>query len=213
VSECEVLAKPIHDDWRDGFLFVGNQLSLDFLNTRPVAEGKAMELLPDCAALVRWLQAATIVAPRQAREIQDRWQQPAFCVAIGQLQQFRESLREAVSHLEKGLPPTRAFLAEVNRLLSAYPYKSELVQTESGILRRKQFDPQTPLDAFAPIAESVAELLTTANPSRIRKCDCPQCVLHFYDTSKKGTRRWCSMNLCGNRFKVAAYARRKRCEA
>ena len=30
--------------------------------------------------------------------------------------------------------------------------------------------------------------------------------LHFHDTSKKGTRRWCRMRLCGNRMKVAAYA-------
>jgi predicted RNA-binding Zn ribbon-like protein len=35
-------------------------------------------------------------------------------------------------------------------------------------------------------------------------------VLHFQDTSKKGTRRWCSMRLCGNRHKVAAYADRQR---
>lgn len=26
----------------------------------------------------------------------------------------------------------------------------------------------------------------------------------------QGTRRWCSMRLCGNRYKVAAYADRKR---
>src|SRR6516164_5368126 len=44
--------------------------------------------------------------------------------------------------------------------------------------------------------------------TRVRKCG--QCVLHFLDTSKKGTRRWCSMQLCGNRLKVAAYALRKR---
>jgi predicted RNA-binding Zn ribbon-like protein len=43
---------------------------------------------------------------------------------------------------------------------------------------------------------------------RVRKCD--QCVLHFYDISKKGTRRWCSTQLCGNRQKVAAYAARRR---
>ena len=37
--------------WKDGFLFVGNHLALDFLNTRPVQDGEAMELLPDFAAL------------------------------------------------------------------------------------------------------------------------------------------------------------------
>lgn len=30
---------------RDGFLFLGNQLALDFLNTRPILNGKTMELL------------------------------------------------------------------------------------------------------------------------------------------------------------------------
>jgi predicted RNA-binding Zn ribbon-like protein len=30
------------------------------------------------------------------------------------------------------------------------------------------------------------------------------------DTSKKGSRRWRSMNICGNKIKVAAYQRRKR---
>jgi len=34
--------------------------------------------------------------------------------------------------------------------------------------------------------------------------------LDFYDTSKKGTRRWCSMKMCGNRAKVAAWTERHR---
>jgi predicted RNA-binding Zn ribbon-like protein len=54
----------------------------------------------------------------------------------------------------------------------------------------------------------MAQLFTTADRDRVRKCD--RCVLLFQDTSKKGTRRWCSMQLCGNRLKVAAYAARKR---
>ncbi|PYU38741.1 MAG: hypothetical protein DMG54_29400 [Acidobacteria bacterium] len=61
---------------------------------------------------------------------------------------------------------------------------------------------------FAPLAHSAATLFATVDHKRVRKC--AQCVLHFYDTSKKGTRRWCSMQLCGNRLKVAAYAARRR---
>jgi len=32
----------------------------------------------------------------------------------------------------------------------------------------------------------------------------------FYDGGKNNTRRWCSMNLCGNRDKVARYRARRR---
>jgi predicted RNA-binding Zn ribbon-like protein len=69
------------------------------------------------------------------------------------------------------------------------------------------FDPRRPEDLFAPLAHSAAKLFVDVDRNRVRKCG--QCVLHFYGTSKKGTRRWCSMQLCGNRLKVAAYAARR----
>jgi hypothetical protein len=56
-------------DWRDGFLFVGNQLSLDFLNTRPVIDGKPVELLPDSASLLRWLVATGLLTKRRAAQL------------------------------------------------------------------------------------------------------------------------------------------------
>ncbi|MBZ5509362.1 MAG: ABATE domain-containing protein [Acidobacteriia bacterium] len=47
--------------WRDGFLFLGNQLTLDFLNTSPVQDGEAVELLLDFGALVRWFHASGLL--------------------------------------------------------------------------------------------------------------------------------------------------------
>ena len=35
---------------QDGFLFVGNEQVLDFINTRPVMNGELVELLPDFSA-------------------------------------------------------------------------------------------------------------------------------------------------------------------
>jgi predicted RNA-binding Zn ribbon-like protein len=70
------------------------------------------------------------------------------------------------------------------------------------------FETRQPEDLFAPLAHSAATLFAAVDRNRVRKC--AQCVLQFHDTSKKGTRRWCSMQLCGNRLKVAAYAARQR---
>ena len=67
---------------------------------------------------------------------------------------------------------------------------------------------EKPTDVWAPIAIAVAELLSDVSPGRLRKCEA--CILHFLDTSKRGSRRWCSMNICGNKIKVAAYQQRKR---
>lgn len=40
---------------------------------------------------------------------------------------------------------------------------------------------------------------------RLRECAAEDCSLLFFDSSRPGSRRWCSMRRCGNRVKVKAY--------
>jgi predicted RNA-binding Zn ribbon-like protein len=63
---------------------------------------------------------------------------------------------------------------------------------------------------LAPVAESVAELLSHADFDLVRHCEGQQCVLWFYDRTKAHRRRWCSPQFCGNRAKVAAFRARAR---
>jgi predicted RNA-binding Zn ribbon-like protein len=60
------------------------------------------------------------------------------------------------------------------------------------------------------IARSAAELIAEGPAAPIRKCANPACGLLFYDNSRTGKRRWCSMAVCGNRAKVAAHYRREK---
>ena len=196
------------NDWRDGFLFVGNHLALDFLNTRPVIDGQQIEMLPDCGALATWLAAAGLITQAQSVRLKRRWASPELTPTLEELLRLREDLRKAVLQLEHGDSPAASFVGHINRLLLEYPHLDQIVNAESGLVRRKRFSPELPEHVFAPLAYAIAGLLTDTAGSRIRKCR--NCVLHFYDKSKKGTRLWCSMNLCGNRSKVAAYAQRKR---
>ena len=55
------------------------------------------------------------------------------------------------------------------------------------------------------IARNGAELIAEGPRAPIRKCANPDCGLFFYDDSRTGRRRWCSMAVCGNRAKVAAH--------
>jgi predicted RNA-binding Zn ribbon-like protein len=43
---------------------------------------------------------------------------------------------------------------------------------------------------------------------RIRRCAADDCDIVFHDESRTGTRRWCSMQRCGNRAKVRAFRER-----
>jgi len=199
------------NEWVNGFLFVGNQLALDFLNTKPILESEPRELLPNAAALERWLMASGIVTSRKNRALVRAWrgsrQGEAF---VPKLIAFRERLRTAVLRLEAGSVPGDAFLAEMNMLLKKYPQRANLAKQGSKLVLDLFFEPRRPEDVWGPIVATTAELLSQVEPSRIRKCESESCVVHFYDTSRKGSRRWCSMNICGNRLKVAAYQRRRR---
>jgi predicted RNA-binding Zn ribbon-like protein len=196
-------------EWIDGFLFVANRPILNLLNTKPVLPDGPTELLSDVCALERWLIASGMVTSPKSKTIVRSWRHSIDVAAfLEQLIAFRERLRAAVTRIEGGAPPTDAFLAEVNSLLLQYPLRTSLRKRNGKVVRETVFEPRDPADLWAPIIDGTADLLAETETSRIRKCE--SCVVHFFDTSKKGSRRWCSMNICGNKLKVAAYQRRKR---
>jgi predicted RNA-binding Zn ribbon-like protein len=196
-------------EWRDGFLWLGNQLALDFLNTRPVQNGEPQELLPDLSALLRWFQAAGLLSRRQAANLQGRWgpSERARRV-VGAMRAWRERLRTQIIAWERGGAVGGSTIRELNRLLAEYPMRARLKVPGDGPATELYFEPRQPEDLWAPLAHSTASLFAGADHKRVRQCG--GCVLHFHDSSKKGTRRWCSMRFCGNRHKVAAYFARQR---
>jgi predicted RNA-binding Zn ribbon-like protein len=196
-------------EWIDGFLFVANRSILDLLNTKPVLADGPTELLPDVRALERWLIASGMVTSARAKATLRSWRTSTEAAAfLERLILFRERLREAVLSMEGGSAPGEAFLAEVNLLLVQHPLPALLHKRDGNVIREKSFELRRPADLWAPIIDATASLLAEADLSRLHKCE--SCVVHFFDTSKKGSRRWCSMNICGNKLKVATYQRRKR---
>lgn len=197
------------NEWVDGFLFVANRPVLDFLNTRPQLAQGLTELLPDFNALGRWLIASGIVSSAKTKSLLRRWRHsPEAALFLKDVIAFRERLREAVVRMERGSAPSDEFVQEVNSGLLQHPPILVLRKREGRIVRESLFEPKRPTDLWAPILDGAADLLSEPQSARLRQCE--TCVLHFFDTSKKGSRRWCSMNICGNKLKVAAYQRRKR---
>ncbi len=196
-------------DWIDGFLFVANRPILDLLNTKPVLVNGPTEFLPDVHALERWLIASgTVTSPKAKATLRSWRRSPEAAAFLEQLIAFREKLRKAVLRMESESAPADAFLTEVNSLLLQHPLPAALRRRDGKIIRETLFELSRPTDLWAPIIDATAHLLADTESSRIRKCE--SCVVHFFDTSKKGSRRWCSMNICGNKRKVAAYQRRNR---
>lgn len=196
-------------DWREGFLFVGNHLALDFLNTRPAQNGELNELLPDFEALARWFQAAGLLSADEAAALVRRWaNSPRGRRVLQAALKLRERLRKEVLAGEAGAGLHRSTIDELNRLMAEHPMRTRIKAVQETLRQELWFATERPEDLLGPLAHGAAALFTELNRERVRKCE--QCVLHFHDTSKKGNRRWCSMRLCGNRLKVANYAARQR---
>jgi predicted RNA-binding Zn ribbon-like protein len=59
-----------------------------------------------------------------------------------------------------------------------------------------------------PIVRAFADLITSEDRKRIKQCG--NCGYLFVDNSKNKSRRWCSMEICGNRVKARRHAKKTR---
>lgn len=62
--------------------------------------------------------------------------------------------------------------------------------------------------ALSHVARDAVDLFGGPLARRIRVCAAENCGLLLVDTSRPGRRRWCSMELCGNRAKVRTHRSR-----
>jgi predicted RNA-binding Zn ribbon-like protein len=121
--------------------------------------------------------------------------------------ELRAELRKAAGRLAHGEAPTAAVLERVNALLGEAP--TTLAIKRSGKSWRLESRGQVSARAIlARVAEDFARYLVGADATLLRACASEQCRMFFHDTSKNHKRRWCSMEYCGNRAKVASHRAR-----
>jgi predicted RNA-binding Zn ribbon-like protein len=115
---------------------------------------------------------------------------------------LREAIFRIFSAAAAGGPPAADDLARLNRALARAPARDRLRRADGGY--RWQLDRLTPTAPalLAPVLWSAGDLLAAARLVRVRRCANEQCQWLFLDDSKSGTRRWCSMQSCGNRAKA-----------
>jgi predicted RNA-binding Zn ribbon-like protein len=78
----------------------------------------------------------------------------------------------------------------------------------AGRVRWRADDPVSA--TLALVARDALDLASSAAIARVRECADPTCSALFLDGSRPGTRRWCSMDTCGNRAKKDALRARAR---
>ena len=135
--------------------------------------------------------------------------------AAGVLQQAIE-LREAIYRIfvavahQVEVSIDSADLDRFNRALSRVLTQARIVPAANGFIWTWNGSEEALDQVLWPVARSAMDLLTSADLGRVRECACESCGWLFLDTSKNRSRRWCSMEACGNRTKARRhYARRR----
>ena len=90
-------------------------------------------------------------------------------------------------------------------LLLEYKQTKQLRIDPQGAVIRDKEHALSSKGVLGLIALSAAQLLVDLNKYVLKKCASDKCVLIFMDVSKAKRRRWCSMELCGNRSKAATH--------
>ena len=176
--------------------------TFDFVNTLEydANEGTPNEHLPTAERAVEWFATRGLIHA-ESLETSDR--------DLERIHAVRAALREVADAVVEHRAPKRGALDRVNRTLRARS-ATELVAGDDGIGigHRHVGDPID--DALARVTEPLVQELASGNPDRLRVCANDMCRWVFYDESRAGKRRWCSMASCGNRAKAARHRERQK---
>lgn len=183
---------------------VAGRLALDFANLSPAAHDLSWD------EFVTFLVDTRLVSQDRASRLRPllRSEPQAVDTVLLRIIRLRESLRAVFSSVVEKRPVPPSWVEPINEILRITEGHDELVP-QKGSWCLQFVARESGLDwLLAAVARSAAELLVEGPQAPIRRCANPSCCLFFYDDSRTHRRRWCSMAVCGNRHKVAAFLRR-----
>ena len=188
------------------FLFIANDPSLDFVNTEVMLAGVRTDLLQSFTDLTLWFEQANLASTPDLHRLAKVWAdtreaQTAFQAARA----LRGVLRNSVERLVSTGKVLHDLAGLLTKELQHPCLATDVIHSHGRLKTKPRWILEQPRDLSVVVAHYAANFFAVTDYSAVRKCENPECILYFYDTSKNHTRRWCSMSLCGNRAKVAAF--------
>ena len=200
----------------DVFDLDSGALCLDFANTVEWRNSDDPDdHLNSYGDLASWAEAAGLVLADRAdqlRSLAERQPEKAR-VAFDRAIQLRETIyRFFAAYSEKGVSDA-GDLAHLNAALRESMAHAQVVPSAEGFAWGWTESEGGFEQVLWPIARSAGELLTSDKLHRVSQCaDDRGCGYLFMDTSRNHSRRWCSMESCGNRAKAQRHYERQKKE-
>jgi len=184
------------DEVRQKYIFVGNNLGIDFINTEVKLKGELMDLLMSDSDVMEWLDQANIDAELSRG------------IDLGKLLTFRKKARHILTRIIDNESLDDEAITSLNDDLKHYKTHYQLEMSSDGYQLSNQKSFSSTAELIGLFAFELANLLSSDQRTYLKRCLNPDCVLMFVDNSRSHKRRWCSMDTCGNRAKVSKHYRK-----
>jgi predicted RNA-binding Zn ribbon-like protein len=208
-----VISPPLLPSRAGAVALIAGDLALNFANSE---SGRGFPIhqnhLQAPAHVADWLEhagalnAAATVALR-ARLATD----PAFAEALlAEAHRLRDDVHAVAAAIAHGASPPAAALDDLATLHARWLAAAKLAPVGARHAWRWRLADAPLAAALGPIALAAVSLVAERDPTRIKECGGVACGWLFYDETKNNRRRWCEMEVCGNRAKQRRRAARGR---
>lgn len=192
--------------------FIGGHPALDFVNTvGGWSSGRPREdKFETFGDLIRWAKLASALsaadAVSSARLARDDARQAANVLALARaLRRVLHGIFNCVLENRKPRAADVKFLQDELRIARQH---QRLAAASRGFLWT--WDERPALDSILwRVSQVAADLLTSQDLARVRRCAGENCGWMFLDTTRNHSRHWCDMKDCGNLAKVRRFRERQ----
>jgi predicted RNA-binding Zn ribbon-like protein len=201
------------------FRLVGGHVALNLVNTvapRSPGGGEHTDFLPSPARLLTWSTEVGVVGDADAARVERDWaaHPRAADRALRAVIEIRESAYALLAAaLGADVADPQAERDLLTRHWSAAAGRSQLVAGGGGTgIARVEVGTTPALMLVDRLAVAAVDLLGSVDVARLRSCpvEAGGCGWLFLDTSRNGSRRWCSMDDCGAQSKSRRLTDRRR---
>lgn len=196
--------------------FDAGHLVLDFVNTLEWRNSHAPdESIRGLEDFLNWARQGKLLRDEEIKVIASdaKYDAKKTSSILYRVLEVRETLYRIFSNVVAGLMPADGDLEILNKAVADSMKKIKLEWGGDGFIWRWQSEKDRIERLIWLITQDAVNLLTGDLLDRIGECaDDRGCGYLFIDTSKNRSRKWCSMDACGNRAKARKHYQRTKSE-
>ena len=196
----------------EDFQLVAGHLALDFANTLDYRydPDHLVDLLPSYERFLVFCRQSKLIKTAEMRKLMHGLSESESQRVLKEIIDLREALYSLILSAVHGRRPEEPHLRALNRFLSEARLVDQIVWRGRGFVRDFGDVTGRPGGPLRQVAEAAVVLITSPDIGNVRECSEKTCRWFFLDRSKNHSRRWCDMQLCGNRSKAKRFYARTR---